>query len=205
MTISIISDNVICSDINGVIEMNNEAIKALMNPIRLKIVHELSLKGRATTKEILEICGDIPPATLYRHLNSLLKNGIVEVVSENKIRGIFEKVYAIKLNPADYINKNPAELTKDELSELFSQFVVSLLTDFHRYLCDNEKVNPVEDKIGFRSYSLFLSDDELMEMMSEIRGIIMKKSENKASADRKLRKLSTVTTPYKKERVEEND
>jgi DNA-binding transcriptional ArsR family regulator len=173
-----------------------------MNPLRLKIVHEISLKGKATTKEISEICGDIPQATLYRHLNSLLKHGIIEVVSENKVRGILEKVYAIKSNPADYINKNPAELTKDELSELFSQFVISLLTDFHSYLAGNEKVNPVEDKIGFRSYPLYLSDDEFIEMMNEIRAIIMKRLENKASHNRKLRKFSTVTTPYKKEGVE---
>jgi DNA-binding transcriptional ArsR family regulator len=183
--------------------MNSEAIKSMMNPLRLKIVQEISLKGTATTKEIAEICGDIPQATLYRHLNSLLKHGIIEVVSENKVRGILEKVYKIKSNPTEHINRNPEELTKDELSELFSQFIISLLCDFNNYLYKGEEVNPVEDMIGFRSYPLYLSDEEFVEMLGEISTSIRKRLENKPSKDRILRKLSTVTTPYKQERIEE--
>lgn len=187
------------------IKINSEAIKSMMNPLRLKIIQEISLKGTATTKEISEICGDIPQATLYRHINSLLKHGVIEVVSENKVRGIFEKVYAIKSEPSEWINKNPAELGKEELSELFSQFIVSLLADFDNYLSKTEDINVVEDKIGFRSYAMYLSDEELIEMMREIYESINKRVENKPSGSRVLRKFSTVMTPYKKEGNEDND
>lgn len=184
--------------------MNNEALKSMMNPLRLKIVQEISLKGTATTKEIAEICGDIPQATLYRHLNSLLKNGVIEVVSENKVRGTVEKVYAIKTNPGDHFDRKPDELTKEEISVVFSQFIIGLLTDFNEYLSKDE-VNVVKDLVGFRSYPLYLTDEEFMEMMGEIRTSIMKRVENKPSEGRILRKLSTVTTPYKQERNEENE
>ncbi len=86
--------------------MNNEAIQSMMNPVRIKIIREITLKKTATTKELQEICQDIPQATLYRHIQNLLKNGIIHVVSENKVRGLFEKVYAIKENPSAEINKN---------------------------------------------------------------------------------------------------
>lgn len=188
-----------------VIKINTEAIRSMMNPLRLKIVQEISLKGTATTKEIAEICGYIPQATLYRHLNSLLKHGVIEVVSENKVRGILEKVYAIKLNPQDEIDRKIDKLSTQELSELFSQFIIGLLSDFDNYLSISENVNIIEDKVGFRSYPLYVSDDEFMEMMGEIHSSIRKRLENKPSDDRILRKFSTLTTPYKKERIEENE
>lgn len=188
-----------------VVKINSEAIKTMMNPLRLKIVQEITLKGTATTKEIAEMFGDIPQATLYRHLNALLKHGIIEVVSENKVRGILEKVYAIKENPAEHINKNPAALTKDELAELFSHFIIGLLADFDGYLSRGENVNVVEDKLGFRSYPLYLTDEEFMEMMGEIYASIGRRLENRPSESRMLRKFSTVTMPYKQERVDRND
>ncbi len=177
--------------------MNVEAIKSMMNPIRLKIVQEISLKGTATTKEIAEICGDIPQATLYRHLNALLKENIIEVASENKVRGILEKVYAIKTNPLDEINRRMDQLKEQELEELFLQFVISLLSDFEHYLSKNESVDVVRDMVGFRSYPFYLTDDELMEMMGEIHTSIKKRLDNKPADGRILRKLSTVITPYK--------
>ena len=150
------------------VKIQGEAIKSMMNPLRLKIVQEISLKGTATTKEIAEICGDIPQATLYRHLNSLLKHEIIEVVSENKVRGILEKVYAIKVNPQDEIDRNTDKMSKQEISELFSQFIISILSDFNNYVSKSENVDIIKDKVGFRSYPLYLSDEEFMEMMGEI-------------------------------------
>lgn len=184
--------------------MNSEMIRSMMNPLRLKIIQEISFKGTATTKEIAEICGDIPQATLYRHLNSLLKHGVIEVVSENKVRGTVEKVYAIRSTPREYINRNPDEITRDELMEMFLQFIISLLADFNEYLSGGE-INIVKDMIGFRSYPLYLSDEEFMEMMGEIHTSIAKRVENKPSPGRILRKFSTVTTPYKQERNEKNE
>ena len=181
----------------GVVKIQGEAIKSMMNPLRLKIVQEISLKGKATTKEIAEICGDIPQATLYRHLNSLLKHEIIEVVSENKIRGILEKVYAIKVNPQDEIDRNTDKMSKQEISELFSQYIISILSDFNNYVSKSEDVDIIKDKVGFRSYPLYLSDEEFMEMMGEIHESIGKRFKNKPSEHRILRKFSTVTTPYK--------
>jgi len=183
--------------INEVVHINIKAIKSMTNPLRLKIIQEISLKGTATTKEIAESCPDIPQATLYRHLNTLLKHGIVEVVSENKIRGIHEKVYSIKQNPQTEINKKTDTMTKQELSELYTQFMISLLTDFNDYLDKSEVINVREDLVGFRSYSLYVTDEEFIEMMKEMRSIIEKRLINEPDNNRKLRKFSTITTPYK--------
>ncbi|KOA20026.1 hypothetical protein CLHOM_15910 [Clostridium homopropionicum DSM 5847] len=93
------------------------------------------------------------------------------------------------------------KLSKQELSESFCQFIISLLSDFEEYLSKSENVNIIEDKVGFRSYPLYLSDEEFMEMMGEIHTSIRKRLENKPSSNRILRKFSTVNTPYKQDQT----
>jgi len=174
--------------------MNMAAVKSIMNPIRIKIIQELSIKKTATTKEIAQACGDIPQATLYRHLYALMKSGVIQVVSENKIRGIMEKVYGIKENPSQTINKNLEKITKDELSTLFSQFAISILTDFDSCIAKPEVMKSINKNIGFTSNSLLLTDEEFIEMMAEIKQIIIRKMSNQFVFGRKLRKFSTIIT-----------
>lgn len=174
--------------------MNTEAIKSMMNPVRIKIIREITLKGSATTREIQEICQDIPQASLYRHIQNLLANNILKVISENKVRGIHEKVYAIKENPSQEINQHLDQVTKAELSQLFTLFMVSLLADVESYLDQVPHFNLVESMIGFQSSSAYLSDQELVEMMREISTAITQRMNNPCTPERTLRKISLVTT-----------
>jgi len=174
--------------------MNTEAIKSMMNPVRIKIIREITLKGSATTKEIQEICQDIPQASLYRHIQNLLNNDILKVISENKVRGIHEKVYAIKENPSQEINQHLDQVTKEDISQLFTLFMVSLLADVETYLDRVPRFNLVESMIGFQSSSAYLSDQELIELMKEISVAITRRMNNPCTPERTLRKISTVTT-----------
>jgi len=174
--------------------MNIAAIRSIMDPVRIKIVQELSIKKTATTKEIALACGDIPQATLYRHLSALMKNEVIQVVSENKVRGILEKVYAIKENPSQTINRNLKTITREELSTIFSQFIISILTDFNTCISVPEVVKSVSKNIGFTSTSLLLTNEELVEMMAEINQVFMRRINNISAPGRKLRKLSTILT-----------
>ena len=178
----------------GRIIMKNDIIKIMMNPIRIKILQELGLKGKATTKEIQGACGDIAQATLYRHLTELLKNDIIQVIDENIINGIIEKVYSIKMNPTLEIAKDPTKLSRDDYSDIFSQFMISILTDFKSYISHEDAIAHIATSIGFSSNSIFLSDEELKEMTSEFRTSINKRLRNEPSPERKLRKISTIVT-----------
>lgn len=174
--------------------MNDHIVKVMMNPIRIKIIQELGLKGKSTTKELLGACGGIAQATLYRHLNELLKNNIIQVVDENIINGIIEKVYAIKDNPTQQIAQDPSKLSKDDYLNLFNQFVISLLTDFKSYISHQDAILHIAKSIGFSSNTIFLTDDELVEMMMEFRDSINKRIRNEPTPGRKLRKLSNIVT-----------
>lgn len=174
--------------------MNIAAIRSIMDPVRIRIIQELSLKKTATTKEIALACGDIPQATLYRHLNALLKNEVIEVVSENKIRGILEKVYAIKENPSQTVNDHLSTITVEELSTIFSQFMLNIVTEFNSCIAVKEVMSDIKKNIGFTSTSLLLTNEELIEMMAEINQVYFKRIGNQAALGRKLRKVSTILT-----------
>jgi DNA-binding transcriptional ArsR family regulator len=69
-----------------------------------------------TAGEMAEKLQDIPQASLYRHINALLKEEeILTVVSENRIRGTLEKVFSLsatwKAPPQRNWRKPPGKTT----------------------------------------------------------------------------------------------
>ena len=69
----------------------------MLNPIRLRIVQELAKTQEMTTSELCRKLPDIPRATLYRHVNLLLENNILTVVSEKRVRGSLERTLALNV------------------------------------------------------------------------------------------------------------
>lgn len=174
--------------------MEKDAIKAIMHPVRMKIIQELGIRQQATTKEIQEACADTSQATLYRHLKSLLSLEIIEVVSENRINGIIEKVYGLKKDGLNSVVSDPKNLTKDDYLRLFSQYIISLLSDFSEYMNHKDALKDVANNIGFSSVSIYLTNEEMMELSKELSESIMKRIQNRAEDGRKLRKISHVVT-----------
>lgn len=174
--------------------MKKDIIKAIMHPLRIKIIQELNLKKSATTKEIQKACGDCSQATLYRHLKSLLEYEIIEVIQENNINGIIEKVYALNSNSTERIIGDPKKLTEDDYLNMFSQFIISLLSDFSNYLKQEKSLENIENHIGFSSSSLLLTDAEMQQMFIEISEIFKKNMGNQPANGRKMRKISQIVT-----------
>ena len=177
--------------------MKDNTVTAMMHPLRIRIIQELALKHTATTKELLHACGDIPQATLYRHLKELLSYNIIKVSQENTINGIIEKVYAINDGAMSTIMKDPTTITKDDLTSIFNQFMISLMTDFKSYIDHEDGTSHLQHDFGLVSASLFLSDDELKEMLLSIDQVMSTYLENQPSDDRKLRKFSRIITTSK--------
>lgn len=172
--------------------MEDKRVEVFMHPVRMKILHELIKKDTVTNKEILDRCEGLPKSTLYKHINKLLREGIIEVVYEKTVENGFEKVYKIKVNPIEKIEKIAQENDSQKLINLFYNFTMTLLTDFFE---DDSKENVDKTCIGIRSYPIYLSDEEVLELMGEIRVSILKRLNNKATETRRLRKVSTILTP----------
>ena len=174
--------------------VKKDILKVMMHPLRIKIIQELAVKEKATTKEIQKACGDCSQATLYRHLKEMLEYDLIEVVEENNINGIIEKVYSIKTDVSKELMSNKEKMSKDDFQNIFNQFLITIMSDLRSYLEQEKAIENIQNNIGLVSQSLFLSDEELLEMMREIVKIISLRINNEKTSIRKLRKVSYIVT-----------
>lgn len=133
---------------------------ALLHPVRLRIVQSLVAGGEQTTHQLHERLPDIPVATLYRHVAHLARHGLIEVATEQRVRGASERTY--RLAP-EFANPTPEEvqaLGAEQLRTAFTVFVSGLIQDFGDYLDDNSH-DLAADRVSFAQASFWASDAEL--------------------------------------------
>ena len=159
----------------------------ITNPVRMKILQFLQIKGDATTKQICEELPDVPQPTLYRHINYLLKEEVLIVKSERKVRGSLERLLAL----------NEAKFTENaDIADSAYQFLMGLYGSFRRY---SEKGNcdPVTDMLCLRTSMLTLTDESYANFFQELRVVIDKYS--KSEENGKSRSFSMISAPVMEE------
>jgi len=173
-------------------------VKELLDPTNMKIVMYLMNNEYATKKDLEKVVRDISQASLYRRLKSLVKNQILEIYSKEQKRGTYEKTYTLKYNPNDRLGKVVENGNPKEIYEIFYTFIMAQLIDFDNYL-KKEKFNLKEDRVGFRSFPLTLTDIECDEMNKEIATILKKYMDINPKKNSRLRKLSITSLPIEEE------
>lgn len=174
--------------------MDNKVLSGLLNPIRMRIMQIVLKNQTATTKMFADDLPSVPPASLYRHINRLVEDGILEVCGENKIRGTIEKVYRLRHNPFQEMEGLGTSGHKEEHDNLFYTFAMSLLSDFNQYT-SREGYDLLKDKVGFRSFPLYLNDEECDEFLEAMKGILRNSTGNGPENGRTLRKFSFTIMP----------
>lgn len=169
----------------------NDINEVMLNPIRMRIIQELSTKENMTTTELCEKIRDIPRTTMYRHISILLDNNILSVVSEKKVRGSLERTLAL----------NIGEISKHNTIENATQNVLAFLMNryarFHSYF-SGKNPDPAKDKIFCNNTVLMMDDDEFDQFLAELQGIFIK--HNFEAADgRKARDISIISAPPESE------
>lgn len=162
-------------------------VKATLNPIRMRIIQYLMLHESATAKELVEVMNDVPRTTLYRHINTLESATLIKVIKENKIRGTVEKVYALNTETKAYSQQSPRQVA--------SQFMLEILSRFERYFQEEES-DPQKDMLFMRTATFNLTDKEYEELLREIGAVMGKYLELEKTPNRKVRQLSTISSPY---------
>jgi hypothetical protein len=163
----------------------------ILNPIRIRIIQELAFVQSITATELCERISDVPRTTMYRHINILIDNNILSVVSEKRIRGSLERTIA--LNISEFKKYNSIE-NADQNSY---GFLMNTYAKFHRYF-SSEKPDPAKDKIFINDIVLMLSDTEFDQFLTELRELLLK-YRFEPSGNRKTRDISIISSP-----VEEN-
>lgn len=164
----------------------------ILNPIRMRIIQELSTEESITASELCERIIDVPRTTMYRHINTLIDHSILSVVSEKKVRGSVERTIAL----------NISEITKHNTIENGAQnalgFLMSQYAKFHKYF-NGENPDPAKDRIFLNNTVLMMNDTEFTGFVTELRELILRYNFQTAEG-RKPRDISIISSP-----VEENE
>lgn len=162
----------------------------IMNPVRLRIIQYLMIHKQGTTAMIKQELSDIPPASLYRHIKILFEAGYIEVVKENKVRGVVEKVYQLAKEP--FVDANQQNVDAVIQSGLFS-----LMNSFQMYFKEKD-VDPVRDMLTLSTSTLLLTDEEFIDVLKKFSGILNEVITNQPAEGRKQRRITLISSPCEK-------
>ena len=169
-------------------EMNSAEL--LLHPVRLRIIGAFLGDRKLTTAGLRAELPDVPPTSLYRHIGHLIDAGVLDVVSERRVRGTVERTYvsraASSVSPDDL-----ASWTRDDHRRAFYGYVAALLADFDRYI-DQEHVDLRRDGAGYRMAGLWMTDDELADLTRGFVSLLQPCMANPATPDRRRRILRTI-------------
>lgn len=174
--------------------MTDKVMECITNPVKCKLLLEIHAQGQTTAKHLSDALEDIPQATLYRNLKKMLNDGILKVVEETQVRGTLEKTYALACNLTEdfetILNNNSGTL----YMQAFMQYFLGFAKQFRAY-CQTPDINIKEDMSGFSLSHLYLSDDELTELIKAISALIGAAEKNTPKEGRKLRTIGVVVSP----------
>lgn len=178
---------------NNMTKSNKSRIDLITHPVRLRILMTLAGLER-TPQQIAATLDDVPASSIYRHLQILLDAGVVEVVSERQVRGAIEKTLRVANGAAD-IGAEQAETMSAEMHrQAFLVFLTQLLHEFERYTQQPE-IDLARDLAGYRMAVLYASDEEWLAAITAMNTALLPLLENTPGADRKPRRIATISLP----------
>jgi DNA-binding transcriptional ArsR family regulator len=170
-----------------------DAAAVVLHPVRLRIVQAVAGR-RLTAAELAAALGDVPQATLYRHIGTLLEAGVLSVAAERRVRGATERTYVLAAGGGDLSPADLATAARDDHLRYFAVFVAGLLGDFGRYL-DAGGGDLLADGVGYRQVPLELSDQELAELAGRLNAAVAPALHNTPAPGRRRRMFTTILMP----------
>lgn len=179
-----------------------DTLELLAHPVRLRIIHTLRGGREATTGELCERIPDVSKATVYRHVELLAEAGIIEVAGERRVRGAVERRFRLRPERASIAPAAAAALTRDDHRRGFATAMATLAAEFNAYL-DRDATDLARDPVGYRQHAVWLSPEEVREMVEGMRAAILPHLGNEAGPGRALYMLSPVLFPIEAEAGED--
>lgn len=161
----------------------------LLNPVRMRIVQHLSYLKSATVGKLVELMNDVPRTTLYRHINVLYEWDLLKIVKEEKIRGTYEREYALNIGMLSEASEN------NPIEKSVYTFIMKLLADFDSYF-KKQGADPIKDRLFLAENTLLLTDAEFEQFIEEIFAVTKRYMNLTAVQERKPRVISLISSPH---------
>ncbi|MFD9740796.1 helix-turn-helix domain-containing protein [Umezawaea sp. NPDC059074] len=171
-----------------------DTVELLLHPVRLRVVHAMSGGRALTTGQLCERMPDVSKATVYRHVALLTEGGILEVDGELRVHGAVERHYRLRRDRAVIDAETAASATVEDHRRVFATAMAALIAEFNAYL-DRESSDPGADAVGYRQHAVWLSPEELLEMIGELRAVIVPRLGYEPSVGRRRHLLSPILFP----------
>lgn len=171
-----------------------DILDLLLHPVRLRIVHVMSGGRTHTTSDLCARLPDVPKTTVYRHVGLLAGAGVLEVADEQRVHGAVERHYRLRRDRTVIDAGKAASMSLDDHRRGFTAAMAALLAEFNAYL-GREGADPTADLVGYRQSVLWLSHDELAEMIGELREVFAARWGNKPAPGRSPHLASAIFFP----------
>jgi len=166
----------------------------LLHPVRMAIVQNLLGGRNLTAQQLGEQNPEVPQATLYRHVNKLLKAGVIEIVQENKVRGTVEKVYGLSEKVMGDLNEDFLKASKEDQKRYFFTYLMSLMNEYETYI-GSEGIDMVQDGLAYRRGRYYMNDEEFEQFVRDLQKAYMKIVHNEPGEGRRARTVGLIIVP----------
>lgn len=177
--------------------MTMDPLELLLHPLRLRIMHAMSGGRTLTTSQLCALLPDASKATLYRHVSLLADHGLLEIEEERRVRGAVERRFRLSEAPIEKGTAAAIAVPPEGHRRLFAVTMATLLAEFNAYL-DRPGAKPAEDTVGYRQRALWLSPDEVADMVREMTEVLAPRIAHEPSPERSRYLISTILFPAEK-------
>ncbi|MGV9680253.1 helix-turn-helix domain-containing protein [Nocardia sp. NPDC003482] len=166
----------------------------LLHPVRLRIVHALSGGRVRNANDLSDRLPDVSRTSIYRHLTLLVDGGILEVADERRVRGGVERLYRLRPDRPRIAPEAGGTMSTDEHRRGFAAAMAVLIAEFNAYL-DRPGADPYADSVSYRQATLWLSADELADMLARLNEVVAPFAANAPGPGRRPYLVSPILFP----------
>jgi DNA-binding transcriptional ArsR family regulator len=172
----------------------------LLHPVRLRILQAFFGRSELTTSDLATALGEVPPASLYRHVAKLVDGGVLDVVRERRVRGATERTYQFRQEAARADAASLARMSPDEHRRAFLNFTAGLIACFDDYVGHADPVDMARDGVSYSMSGAWLDDAEFAELLATVAQLLQPIYANGPREGRTRRLLASVFMPLDKGR-----
>lgn len=164
-------------------------LNLLLDPVANQIIQKLRVNGCMTSTGLLKSGIKTSRATLYRKLDRMLEENIIEIADTQIIMGQEEKKYKIK----DIYITNQSD--NEERMKTVTMGLMNIAYQYEEYFQD-ENADADRDRLFLMNYNIALSDGDFRLMLQELLAVVDKYQECH-SEDAVNRNLYLISAPGK--------